>query len=649
MTVHDGFFAYLEHFGDTVQIRTLHGSPEVKGLCGLRHDVDHSIDVALEVAHYEYRRGVSATYFLLPTASYWTDPYLVDKCLQLQDYGHEVGLHMNVLAEWFSGDIDDPAGALHRHIDLLRNGGVDISGLSSHGDKRCYSDSFINYWLFADLKPKNPVLEESGRTAEGLLSQDSRYSITYPECHTLTRQDGAEVDLWSLQMEDFGIEYDAWHVRHDEYFSDSGGGWRRTQDPLEVERGNGRWQVLMHPIHWRGNKKRYFFLSPARSGSTWVTDVLNHATPIEARHEFVLNQDFFAGKTGHKNTSTFGSLQQNPEVVKELLLDAWQEIEGISGDYAEANVYLASFLDELKTFFPDAIFVHLKRNPQEVVRSLMNRNWFETVPDSLHPVVWEEKAAPSTQFERVCHYVRATQSRLDRNVDVVLDFDRLSSSVDSLVAEMHTAGIPVHPRLAERLIGKVVNANTESAFPVALQWSADIREAFDSIFGEKELAEPVQPAELERTPVTVDFSRVKTKNFLVERNGESLSVGVVSLATHSYLTLGGSEWSSRRTEPSESGLGWKSPTGSYLAGSMSGELRERGGVAIYGLSFNDGGLLSAKKIGALTKQLNKIEFSFAPHPLASSADVALYVPAGEPVGTFTFDILTIFFFRRVSS
>lgn len=646
MTIHDDFFTYLEHFGNTVPIRRLHESPEVGGLCGLRHDVDHSIDRALEMAHYEYRRGISATYYLLPSASYWTDPDLLDKSLQLEDYGHEVGLHINVLAEWFSGDIDDPAEALHQQIKLLRSGGVTISGMSSHGDKRCYSGGFINYWLFQELRPQNPVLEENGRTAEGVLSQDPRYSIAYPEDHTLTREDGKQVDLWSMKMGDFGLDYHAWHVPHDAYFSDSGGGWRRTPDPLGVKRDDSRWQVLMHPIHWRGRNKRYFFLSPARSGSTWITEVLSRATPLEARHEFVLNQDFFTGKSGHKNTSTFGSLQRNPKIVKDLLLDAWEEIEGISADYAEVNVYLALFLDELKTFFPDAIFVHLKPNAQDVVRSLMNRDWFQVVPDPLHPVTWEENTTPATQFERVCHYVHATQSLLDRNADVVLDFDRLSSDVHTLVTEMDTAGIPVHPRLAEPLIGHIVNANTESRFPPVAQWSVDIRDTFESIFSDETVGPPVRPIEFERTPVTVDFSGFRAKNFLVEPEGQSITIRVVSPAAHSYLTLGGSEWSSQQSTSGGSELGWTLSAGSYLVGSLSAEISGGGAVVIFGLSFDRRGLLSAKKIGALTKQLSKNEFSFVPHPLSTHVDIALYVPAGDSVDRFSCEIPTIFALRR---
>lgn len=636
MSLHKNFLANLEHFASTVTIKTLDGAAGDPKLCGLRHDVDHSIDVALEMASFEHRHGFQATYFLLPSAAYWTDPKLIDKALQLQDYGHEVGLHLNVLAQWFNNDIDNPASALDRQLELLRSGGVEISGISSHGDKLCYANNFINYWLFEELKPSNPEISESGRTAEGIRSNDPRQIISYPDNHVLSRRDGAQIELWSLQMEDFGLDYEAWHVPHDRYFSDSGGGWRRTPDPLGVERGDDRWQVLIHPIHWQGDKKKYFFLSTARSGSTWLTEVLKRATPLEARHEFMLNHDYSAGRTGHKNTSTFAALQKNPTTVRELLLEAWEVVDELPGDYAEVNVYLASFLHEVKSIFPDATFVHLKRNPRDVVSSLMNRNWFDTVPDPAHPVTWDEGATPATQFERVCHYVHSTQSFLELNADFVLDFERLSASVEDLAEGMSKVDIPVHPRLAAALIGEIINANTQSNFPAPSDWNKTQHQVFDLVFGGIKANPQTKVLEFEREDLPISMNRMKARNAIVSLHEGLVSFTVSSPLAHASLTLGGSEWSARGVSNHPGLSGWELSAGGYLTGMISAETIVEGSVAIYGLSFDVKGLLSAKKIGALTRHMTKAEFSFSPHPLALSADIALYVPAGEPVAGMRF-------------
>ena len=79
----------------------------------LRHDVDHDIDISLYMARAEMQRGYKSTYFLLTPGSYaygrnyygWLengiikhDPYLIDKCKLLTDYGHRIGLHNDIIS-----------------------------------------------------------------------------------------------------------------------------------------------------------------------------------------------------------------------------------------------------------------------------------------------------------------------------------------------------------------------------------------------------------------------------------------------------------------------------------------------------------------------------------------------------------------------
>src|SRR4051794_23504742 len=93
------YLEYLKHFGKTVPLAELIGSSS-PDLVGLRHDVDHDLDLALEMAFWEAEAGCRSSYFVLHTAPYWQDPRLLEKCLQIQDFGHEVGLHLNLLSEW---------------------------------------------------------------------------------------------------------------------------------------------------------------------------------------------------------------------------------------------------------------------------------------------------------------------------------------------------------------------------------------------------------------------------------------------------------------------------------------------------------------------------------------------------------------------
>jgi hypothetical protein len=61
----------------------------------LRHDVDLSLEAALEVAHVEYELGVRATYFLMTESVFYNllSHSGVRAHRQLRQWGHAVGLH----------------------------------------------------------------------------------------------------------------------------------------------------------------------------------------------------------------------------------------------------------------------------------------------------------------------------------------------------------------------------------------------------------------------------------------------------------------------------------------------------------------------------------------------------------------------------
>lgn len=74
-----------------------HGFPEDMFFI-LRHDVDYSTPAALALAEQESRRGIRATYFLLPNGFYYNllDPAHAAVPRRLAALGHEVGLHYDV-------------------------------------------------------------------------------------------------------------------------------------------------------------------------------------------------------------------------------------------------------------------------------------------------------------------------------------------------------------------------------------------------------------------------------------------------------------------------------------------------------------------------------------------------------------------------
>ena len=123
---------------------------------------------------------------------------------------------------------------------------------------------------------------------------------------------------------------------------------------------------------------------------------------------YILNQ-LFKGKKliAKKRTAKgFRELVWKKDEAKELLVEARAWIDDFPEDYAEANVYLERFLSIMEEVFPDAILIHLHRNPKSVIRSILNRKWYDTPEDSKHPVMEVAGWESLTQFEKACWYVR---------------------------------------------------------------------------------------------------------------------------------------------------------------------------------------------------------------------------------------------------
>ncbi len=664
MTLSADFGRYLLHFGETVPVSTLHLDPDGSGLCALRHDVDHDLDVALEMGHREHEMGMRATYFILPTAPYWNDPQLIEKCLQLQDYGHEVGLHVNCMAEWAGGKTDNPEAMLRTQLARLRDGGVEILGISAHGDRRCYENQVSNYWCFRELRPDDPFQTENGRTAEGPYEADGRTRLVYPESDEVIRADGERQALWSISMASLGLQYHAWHTLYDRYFSDSGGGWTRTPDPLAFQRGSERWQVLIHPIHWLGPKRRFFLLSTARSGSKWLSEVLEQATPVKARHEYILNQDFYRGEAASKATSNYRALEDNPDEVQTRLSDAWEELDKLKVDYAEVNVYLEPFSEMVRRFFPEAIFVHLHRHPAKVVRSLMDRDWYDTPEDQAHRRIVNSDEVAMSRFERVCQYVTEVNEHLLEYCDYQVSLEDLTQSPESLATILKSLGIVYHPRLGSNLVTTIVNATKTPEFPLIKQWSQEHKATFDSLAGDITLSLGYSwESSVDNGSKSVSekgwrdrwpglFKRHTRriwsgqKEVIIETDADRFNavycdklvndVGVVIQTKASdnnpYLTLGGSNWHSTKGMTRSSG--WPVRPMYYVRGSLKIQTEDKLRIAVFALNYDrKGKQMYRRQLGVLDRKQSCLEFAFAPHPEADVFDIALYMSKSQAVGS----------------
>jgi hypothetical protein len=196
---------------------------------GLRHDVDDndgSFGTALRLAQWEFERGYSSTYFLLHGAYYW-DEMLVHAPI-FEELGHEVGIHVNAIAEGLRR-ADDPPSILAEALVELRATGVRIVGSVAHGDPLCHVAKFVNDEMF----------RESRRPSYGAWDR-------------LIEHKGVVYPLQPVSRSVYLLEYDANWLPRGDYLSDSGGTWSQSFDDVCERFGQGQLHVLIHPDWWAG-------------------------------------------------------------------------------------------------------------------------------------------------------------------------------------------------------------------------------------------------------------------------------------------------------------------------------------------------------------------------------------------------------------
>lgn len=199
----------------------------------VRHDVDNVIEPAVAMARWEHERGHRSTYFILhgngQPDHYWHDKELLERSLDtIASLGHEIGLHVNAIAESLRTG-RDPLEIVEDAVVELRQMGHRVRGVVAHGDPLCHAARFVNDEMFTE-SPR-PTYGAPDRWLEAC---------------------GRRVQLRPVSRQRFGLEYDPNWLPRGDYLSDSGGRWSQpfhdvaTRFPHAV----GQLHMLVHADWW---------------------------------------------------------------------------------------------------------------------------------------------------------------------------------------------------------------------------------------------------------------------------------------------------------------------------------------------------------------------------------------------------------------
>jgi hypothetical protein len=227
---------------DVVPLHEFSRSTRNRVVVGLRHDVDARVESALEMAAVEARHGLRATYFILHTASYYAAALrsgrprhresLIPKLRRLQDMGHEIGWHNDLVTlECVLGV--DPRNYLATELAWLRENGIEVRGSASHGSYWAHRLGYHNNYFFEDFE----------EVFEGLPNNEE-VEVGERRCR-----------LSKGTLAEFGLEYEAYHLGEDHYhsdarFDDHGNRWHPDRLDLARFEPGEKVIVMTHPEYW---------------------------------------------------------------------------------------------------------------------------------------------------------------------------------------------------------------------------------------------------------------------------------------------------------------------------------------------------------------------------------------------------------------
>jgi hypothetical protein len=199
-----------------VPLREVVAGDRAPNVIGMRHDCDNaqSLLTATRMAAWEQEHGYRSSYFILHGSPYWDASGFEDHLEEIASCGHEIGIHVNALAEAFRTN-RHPDEILEEALERLRGLGHDVIGAAGHGDRLCsYSAGPGEEWFANDEQ----FLEcKRGQVGDTIVEGGSREINRGAACLLLQPR----------PLADFGLEYEAlfcalpYHFR----FSDSGGKW----------------------------------------------------------------------------------------------------------------------------------------------------------------------------------------------------------------------------------------------------------------------------------------------------------------------------------------------------------------------------------------------------------------------------------------
>jgi len=273
--------------------------------------------------------------------------------------------------------------------------------------------------------------------------------------------------------------FDSWRYRLAARRQESFDGYVKAVSHIGVSE-----QAIMRLL---ASRRNFFFLSTGRTGTRWMSGLLNRDPDALVVHEPVPVET-----EGHKRVIN------DPELARRYIRDfRLKEIYLRTGReeitrYGEVNGCLRRHAEALKEFFPEAVLIHIVRDGRDLVRSIVSRGTYA----GNHPVYHDYRPAPSdpvaarwdelSLFERSCYSWQVENAYLRRHVPFRVRFEDMLSSYDDFKAGvLDPTGLRVSKAEWQASVQRPENVTESHTLAHWQSWTEDETRVFWDMCGEE--------------------------------------------------------------------------------------------------------------------------------------------------------------------
>ncbi|MFX1549128.1 MAG: sulfotransferase [Promethearchaeota archaeon] len=237
---------------------------------------------------------------------------------------------------------------------------------------------------------------------------------------------------------------------------------------------------------WLKDKKIFFILTIGRSGTLFLSHLLNKSENALVVHEKVRSdfraykEAFYSEKDAYKYINKFRKREIYIRNVNENI-----EI------YGEVNSVLRRHCNAIKKSFPNAIIFHLIRDGRDVVRSMMSRQTMTNKDKNTKNIapkkesswygIWEEM----NRFQRLCWYWDIENRYLNKNVDLLIKFEDILSNYEYFKDKvLDIIGLDIPKEIWQNELNFPKNITPDYKFPHWNDWDHNYRKSFIQICGQ---------------------------------------------------------------------------------------------------------------------------------------------------------------------